>query len=144
MYCRFADNSLELRELGLLIREKMSHNEDPFFIIQEHERGSSKKHEKKYVLDADLIFRMTKGKFNMAPFTISLNNKLSESEISLSIKNGQAHPISGFPRCLVDDDISKTSTPFMEFTLSKVPTDLFLRGSSESQCTRSTMGRSKR
>ena len=118
MYCRFADHSLELRELGLLIREKMSHNEDPFFLIQEHERGSSRKHEKKYPLNADLIFQMTKGRFSMSPFTISLNNKLSESEISLSIKNGQVQPISGFPRCLVDDDISKTSTLFTSFSLS--------------------------
>jgi hypothetical protein len=103
--CRFADQSLEMEELGMLIRERTGHDRNPFFSIQE--RGSSRpliQHE----IDSDLIYAMTRGRFVMPPVTVQLHNKLSETEMCFSLKPGHSHPISAFPRCLVDDDKGKT------------------------------------
>jgi predicted acylesterase/phospholipase RssA len=106
IHCRFADDSLEIQELGMLIRERTGHDDrNPLFSIREC--GSSRPlihHE----VNSDVIYAMTRGKFVIPTLTVQLHNKLSETEICFSLKPGHAHPISAFPRCLVDDDKGKT------------------------------------
>jgi hypothetical protein len=45
----------------------------------------------------------------LRPQVIHISNKLSEIEIYLTLNEEHSFPISGFPRCLVDDDKEKTS-----------------------------------
>jgi hypothetical protein len=93
-----------MEELGMLIRERTDHDRNPSFSVQE--RGSSQpilQHE----VDLDTIYAMTRGRFVMPTITVQLQNKLAETEICFSLKSGHAHPISAFPRCLVDDDKGK-------------------------------------
>jgi hypothetical protein len=57
-------------------------------------------------LTADVVGKMiNEGKFHMMrKLNVQLRNKLSEIEILLDLNETQKHPISGFPRCLYDDE----------------------------------------
>lgn len=48
----------------------------------------------------------------MRPLKIKIRNKLSETEIRFSLNSEYDYPISGFPRCLVDDEKDKASKSF--------------------------------
>lgn len=105
IYCRFAENSFELQELGKLIRDKVgANNETPFFTVHERDVES-----KLCALDHDNIYEMARGRFKLRSQMIEVRNKLSESEISFALDDDQSYPISGFPRCLIDDDKEYTS-----------------------------------
>jgi hypothetical protein len=106
IHCRFAEGSLELEELGKLIREKAQHDRDAYFSVCEYCYQSSTK---EYKIDSDFIHNMTRGKFNMPQLQFRIKNKLSETEIRFSLNSRHTYPISGFPRCLVDDEKSQTS-----------------------------------
>jgi len=105
IYCRFAEGSLELQELGKLIREKTNHDREPYFAV----RSGSKKPPETHMLDPAFIHDMTRGKFAAPLLTIEIENKLSETEMHFSLTPEYNYPISGFPRCLIDDEKIQTS-----------------------------------
>jgi hypothetical protein len=76
MCCRFADGSLEMQELGKLIREESYAARSPFFLIREKgTHGNSDVRE----VTPDIIGNMVaQGKFMMRKMNIQLRNKLSE------------------------------------------------------------------
>ncbi|KAJ4355214.1 hypothetical protein N0V95_003109 [Ascochyta clinopodiicola] len=107
LYCRFADGSLEIQELGKLIRDRCYREKNPFFLVREKGiNGKSDTHS----ITSDVIGAMINlGKFTMRKMKVELGNKLSEVEIYLYLNDEQRHLISGFPRCLFDDEQVKTS-----------------------------------
>ena len=107
LYCRFADGSLEMQELGKLIRTQSYRDKNPFFLVRE--RGMHGKHESRE-LSPDIVGSMiNQGKFPMRKMRIELRNKLSDVEIYLYLNAAQQHSISGFPRCLFNDGNDKAS-----------------------------------
>ena len=113
LYCRFADGSLEMQELGRLIRNRSYHEKNPFFLVRE--KGTNGKVESRDITP-DIIGKMINhGKFTMRKMTIQLRNKLSDVEIYLFLNDEQQHPISGFPRCLFNDENDKASESCGEY-----------------------------
>ncbi len=107
LYCRFPDGSLEMQELGKLIRDRCYKEKDPFFLVRE--RGIHGKFAMRNITP-DIIGNMINfGKFTMRKMQVELGNKLSEVEIYLYLNDEQQHSISGFPRCLFDDEKDKAS-----------------------------------
>lgn len=107
LYCRFADGSLEMQELGKLIRHQSYQDKNPFFLVRE--KGVHGKIESRE-LSPDIIGSMINhGKFPMRKMSIQLRNKLSDVEIYFFLNAGQQYSISGFPRCLFNDENDKAS-----------------------------------
>jgi hypothetical protein len=94
-----------LEELGRLIREKAA-DKDTTPVFSTHERGAKNE---LCALDNSTIYEMTRGRFAMRPRSIQIRNKLSEIEIYFTLNEEHSYSISGFPRCLIDDDKEKTS-----------------------------------
>lgn len=106
LYCRFADGSSEMQELGKLIRNQSYRDKIPCFRVREGMHGRFESHE----LSPDIIGSMiSQGKFFMRKMKIQLRNKLSDVEIQLFLNDEQLHSISGFPRCLFNDENAKAS-----------------------------------
>ena len=106
LYCRFADGSSEMQELGKLIRNRSHRDKIPCFRVREGMHGRFQSHE----LSPDIIGSMlSQGKFLMRKIKIPLRNKLSDVEIQLFLNDEQLHSISGFPRCLFNDENAKAS-----------------------------------
>jgi hypothetical protein len=96
-----------MQELGKLIRDRCYQEKDPFFLVRErgiHGKSTMRK------ITPDIIGNMiNSGKFTLRKMKVELDNKLSEVEIYLYLNDEQSHPISGFPRCLFDDEKDKSS-----------------------------------
>ena len=106
LYCRFADGSSEMQELGKLIRSQSHPYKMPCFRVREGMHARSETHE----LSPDIIGSMiSQGKFLMRKMKIQLRNKLSDVEIQFFLNDEQLHSISGFPRCLFNDENAKAS-----------------------------------
>jgi hypothetical protein len=100
---RFAEGSADLEELRGLIRDKASgRDETPLFSV--HERGAR---ENLCALDRSVTHDMTRGKFTLRSNSFKIRHELSETELHFTLSEEQTHAISGFPRCLVDDDEKK-------------------------------------
>ncbi|KAF9697343.1 hypothetical protein EKO04_005060 [Ascochyta lentis] len=105
MCCRFAEGSLEMQELGKLIRDRSYKGKDPFFLVRE--KGVHGKSELCKITPNIIGDMINSGKFTMRRMRVGLSNKLSEVEIYLYLNDDQQHSISGFPRCLFDDEKDK-------------------------------------
>ena len=98
-----------------MLREKSYRGRNPFFSIKES--GVRPHAEIQRDIAPDVIGKMIReGRFDFRPVNIELQNQLSETEIKLHLNENQAYLISGFPRCLYQDDLDKTSrrTAFLE------------------------------
>ncbi|KAF3043355.1 hypothetical protein E8E11_008222 [Didymella keratinophila] len=105
LYCRFADGSLEMQELGNVIRNQSYRNKNPFFLVREKGmHGKTESRERSLDIVGSMI---NQGKFPIRKMNIQLRNKLSDVEIYLFLNDGQHHSISGFPRCLFNDENDK-------------------------------------
>ncbi|KAJ4321259.1 hypothetical protein N0V94_002998 [Neodidymelliopsis sp. IMI 364377] len=108
LYCRFADGSLEMQELGKLIRTQSYQDKNPFFLVRE--KGMHNK-SKQRELSPDIVGSMiNQGKFPMRKMNIQLRNKLPDVEIYLFLNDAQHHSISGFPHCLFNDENEKANS----------------------------------
>lgn len=96
-----------MQELGKLIRTQSYRDRNPFFLVRE--KGIHGKSESRE-LSPDIVGSMiNQGKFPMRKMNIELRNKLSDVEIYLFLNDVQQHSISGFPRCLFNDENDKAS-----------------------------------
>ncbi|PVI00816.1 hypothetical protein DM02DRAFT_592134 [Periconia macrospinosa] len=106
--CRFSEKSRETKELGRLIKDKGFVERSPFFLICERH---SREHAQIRELSPEILYKMIyEGKFDMGKINITLENKLSDTEIYLCINENESFPISGFPRCLFQDERDQAST----------------------------------
>ena len=95
IHCRFADANI--RRLGEYFNETKL-GDDPYFSVQERD---SQDDAMILRLTADLITRMIEGRpFSIGPVDVNVVQKVAIVEIALHFGNGQAFPISGFPRHL--------------------------------------------
>lgn len=69
------------------------------------------------VITSKIIERMIRQrKFAVSPITLQLSEKLAITEISLCLSEGEAFPISRFPRPLLNDDNHESlNSPFPPF-----------------------------
>lgn len=112
IYCRFAEDSFELQELGKLIRDKVGiNNGTPVFSFHEGDNADDL-----CALDHNTVHDMARGKFKLRTQVIKVQNKLWESEIRFTMSKTHSYPISGFPRFLIDDDKENTSQYWGYFT----------------------------
>ena len=77
----------------------------PSLVIQEKHRGQ---HAKSVTITSDVIERMIRRSvFSMHRIEVKLSNSLALTEIFLCLAEEEMHPISGFPRSLLQDEISQ-------------------------------------
>ncbi|KAF1991096.1 hypothetical protein K402DRAFT_436349 [Aulographum hederae CBS 113979] len=100
--CRL-QNTRDIFQLGRFFQERRQENHSHLmFIIKEQDKAARREHLVE-ITDA-LIYRMiNKGTFEI-PTTIHVSSRLAMSEIWLSMSQEHVFPISGFPRCLFDDE----------------------------------------
>lgn len=107
LHCRLLEDSQEVSELGKLLRDKIQHGNDLFFLVQEEPRG---RHAKHVCITNDVIERMVrKCQFKMSSIFVELSNQLANTEILLHFGANDIYPISRFPRSLLQDDDFKPS-----------------------------------
>ena len=101
-------SSEDIRKLGRLIREKAFTGRNPFFCIREC--GTGGKSEKREITPDIMGEMMIRGEFSMHKLKIEMKNKLSDIEIWLYLNEGEEYLISGFPRCVFQDEKDAAST----------------------------------
>ena len=107
LHCRLLEDSQEVSELGKLLRDKIQHGNDLFFVVQEEPRG---RHAKQVCMTNDVIERMVrKCQFKMSSIVVELSNQLANTQILLHFGANDRYPISRFPRPLLQDDDFKPS-----------------------------------
>ena len=108
--CRFANGSNNLRDLGTLLTQYQVPNFQPFFRIQEKNR---EQFAVKTVIAPDAVQNMiTMAKFEVDPIEVRVSDKLGATTIGLGLldeheRKEDVVPISGFPRCLVTDNLQR-------------------------------------
>ena len=89
-------------ELGKLIRDRGFTYRNPYFKIRE--RGTECDRNERDI-SPDMLGKMIReGKFAFRNINVQLENQLSESEIWLHLNDDESYLISGFPRCLFQDE----------------------------------------
>jgi hypothetical protein len=114
--CRFPDESRELRLLGQHFQNLQSLRFSPHFLIAE-ENNCPNHHIKvsKEIISAMIV----ESTFNIEKLTIPLSSKLVKIIISLCLtKDGEAFPVSGFPRCLATEEKIEATSPPRSMDLS--------------------------
>jgi predicted acylesterase/phospholipase RssA len=133
--CRFAPGSEEMRALGgafhkrsIAAYRQTDSRHDPYFVISEQRR---EKEAQQIVIGDHVIDKMMRdGRFSMGQVTLTLSNKVAETEISLCFAdrrdNPAFYPISGFPRCLLQADarLSAKSRSSLNLGRKRTPTSL--------------------
>ncbi|PLB46500.1 hypothetical protein P170DRAFT_457118 [Aspergillus steynii IBT 23096] len=98
------------RSKNMFNRGDSSHQ--AYFVIRERRR---EKDSQFYFIDEQVIGSMIRdGQFSMSKVEVRLTRRMAETEISLCL-DGDRHqptyyPISGFPRCLLEDEIAASAT----------------------------------
>lgn len=106
--CRFPPDTREVSKLGIFIKDSISMERDPFFLIKEE--GCRITDAQVVKISQNLIDHMIrKRQFWLGRVTIQLSNKLAATEIELCFRDSEVYPISGFPRPLFQDDTPHTS-----------------------------------
>ncbi|KAI9741336.1 MAG: hypothetical protein M1834_003053 [Cirrosporium novae-zelandiae] len=114
IYCRFANMSNEIGCLGKVLKERRKRiyntipgpgDYDPYFVIQERHR---EKEGSKVILTSDVVDTIVEeSKFSMQ-LKFEVANKTAETTIELCLDddpgNLKYYPISGFPRCLYEEN----------------------------------------
>jgi len=111
--CRFPPGSEEIRALGEAFRKrsKDAYNSNvsdhsPYFVIAERKK---RKDAQQLKIGQHIITKMIEtAHFSMGKTVLTLSDRIAESEICLCFsdqpQNPVFYPISGFPRCLFEDD----------------------------------------
>lgn len=90
-------------ELGKFFKRKAVEGTRPYFLFTEQGRTGLMANSQELTIDT--IERMThSGQFELARAQVRVSSKLAFSEIILSFGGGDAYPISGFPRSLIDGE----------------------------------------
>ena len=107
IFCRLADGSAEIRELGNLICDKSRFGQHPSFGIREcglTAVDSKTVHGTRHDIPSETLVHMTRqGMFMMHNIQINVSNVLAETEVFLCLSESENYPISGFPRCLYQE-----------------------------------------
>ena len=107
LHCRLLEDSQDVSELGKLLRDKIQHGNDVFFVVREEHQGRDAK---QVHITNDVIERMVrKCQFKMSSILVELSNQLANTEILLRFGANDIYPISRFPRSLLQDDDFKPS-----------------------------------
>jgi len=113
--CRLPQETQEIGELGKALQAK-SAGRTPFFLI--HEQDRKPEFAKKIKLDWEVLDSMIRDcQFKLKKVAFPLHNRLAATEISLCFDDGQAFPISGFPRMLIRSDSLSTSRSGKSYSL---------------------------
>lgn len=114
--CRFPPGSEEIRALGEAFdrRSRDAYNRkeveehSPYFVIAERKK---RKDAQQVKIGQHIVTKMiANGQFSIGKTNLTLSDRLAESEISLCFsdqpRNNEPvfYPISGFPRCLIEDE----------------------------------------
>lgn len=104
--CGFPPKSVEISEIGTLLRRWAEMGHPPKFEFSEAGRLV---HSKSSLILAqeDLNLMIKESKFPHIYVKVRLSYNRSETEMRLSFqdRNNSVYPISGFPRCLDDDEV---------------------------------------
>jgi hypothetical protein len=100
--CRL-QNPRDIFQLGRFFQQRRLENPTHLrFVIKEQDKVARREH--LVEITDTLISRMTKqGSFEI-PIAIHISSRLAISDIWLSMNQERVFPISGFPRCLFDDE----------------------------------------
>ncbi|KAH7122438.1 hypothetical protein B0J11DRAFT_437907 [Dendryphion nanum] len=110
IYCRFGEGSVEMKELGKLLRDKGYHDKNPSFQVCERYSGRTNQTRD---ITPDIVSNMVAcGRFHFRRMEIPLQNKLYEVEIWLDLNGDHRHLISAFPRRLSEDSNERISEYF--------------------------------
>ncbi len=137
--CRFGPGSGEIRALGEVFRKRSTdaynqnfseHN--PYFVVQDRRQGQGAV---QHVMGAHVVEKMIRdAHFSFGPVTIHLSDKMAETTISLCFGDRPAesifYPISGSPRCLVEEERKLRSRAQLSVRLrrTRTPTTPLRRG----------------
>jgi hypothetical protein len=103
--CRLPNDSIEVRELGILLRDRSGG--DRRFVVEERFKESTPQHFE--ITSAVLENMIMNSQFEMNRVMIRFSNKHVVVKASLFFKEGEQYDLSGFPRCLVPDGESTAS-----------------------------------
>jgi patatin-like phospholipase/acyl hydrolase len=100
--CRL-QNPRDIFQLGRFFQQRRHENPTHLrFVIKEQDKVARREH--LVEITNNIIYRMTnQGSFEI-PIAIDISGRLAVSEIWLSMSQERVFPISGFPRCLFDDE----------------------------------------
>lgn len=137
--CRFAPGSKEVRALGEAFRKRSTaaynqglaeHN--PYFVIAERRKESEGM---KSIIAPHVVEKMIQdAHFAVGQINFSLSDRIAETEISLCFADTYAkaifYPISGFPRCLLEEERKVVAKTRLTRSLSRkrTPTTARRRG----------------
>ena len=126
--CRFPPGSEQVRALGEAFRKRSTdafnrnHAEhNPYFVIME--RRKEKDAHQVIISTATVDRMMADAHFSIGQITITLSDKIAETEICLCFGDQPSkptfYPISGFPRCLVEEERKLTSRTLLSLNLGR-------------------------
>jgi hypothetical protein len=114
--CRLPAGSREIGEIGKLLRIWSHADEGPYFLIQEEYRASRSAMQVK--ITSDVIRRMIVDfQFRMPRVGVKMSKDFAVTEMCLYFNKTEQHPISGFPRSLLNDELN----PKRELVHSRTP-----------------------
>jgi predicted acylesterase/phospholipase RssA/energy-coupling factor transporter ATP-binding protein EcfA2 len=129
--CRFGPGSDEIRALGEVFRKRSTdaynqnfseHN--PYFVVQDGRKG---REAAQHVIATHVVDKMIRdAHFSFGPVMIHLSDKMAETTISLCFgdrpKESIFYPISGSPRCLLEEERKLRSQNRLSLRLSRIRT----------------------
>jgi hypothetical protein len=108
LLCRLPAGSKEIGELGKLLRIWSHADEGPYFLIQEEYHASHSAIPIK--ISSEVIRRMmTDLQFRMSKIRVKMSKTIAMTEMFLCFNKTEQHPISGFPRNLLHDELNPNS-----------------------------------
>ena len=126
--CRFAPGSEEIRALGEAFRKRSTdaYNlnyaaHEPYFMLMERRREKDAQQVSIATHTLDKMIR--DGHFSMGQITLTLSDRMAESEIMLCFSDQPGrptyYPISGFPRCLLEEERKFSSRTRLSLSLGR-------------------------
>lgn len=124
IHCRFPPNSPEIRSLGETFRRRsrIAYNQNfaqhnPYFVVRERRK---EKLAVQFKLTANILDRMvSEGMFSMDKISIQLSDNRVETEILFCLGDQPMfYPISGFPRCFMEEVEKGMSTMAIAYSKS--------------------------
>lgn len=108
IHCRLPAGSKEIGEIGKLLRKWSQADEEPHFLIQEEYRAL---HSAVSIdISSEVIRRMTVDlQFRMSKIEVKMSMDNAMTEMFLCFNKQEQHPISGFPRNLLHDEMNPKS-----------------------------------
>ncbi|KAI9859542.1 MAG: hypothetical protein M1830_006293 [Pleopsidium flavum] len=107
--CRFPPGTPNIQHLGEFLRNRENDRHTLYFIIRERYRETEAL---QVVIGQNVIEEMMRnGRFAMGQMKFTISNRLSTTEMLLSLGGSEEFPISGFPRTLQHEDAPKIIRP---------------------------------